>query len=449
MRTKPELTIQSKKTAIIAGHTSKVEVLCKLLGADTPTDIPKRSPLHLSIVLDRSGSMAGKPLEEAKKCAGNIVRRLQSTDKVSIVTYDHTIDVVTPLTNVEDSQSIIRTISGIHAGGMTNLFGGWEQGVEQLKGSVTDDSLSRVLILSDGCTNKGITDTEEIARHCTNATDHGITTSTYGLGEQFNEELMIQMANGGGGSSYYGETADDLDEPFSTEFDLLSSLCAKNIFMNFNSRFPVKILNSQVVKRERGYHLNNLPYEGAVWLAFEIEVTHSQLENGADDLNLGTLKVQYMDLDGEEQTVEKSFALPAVPAAAYADLVDNPEVSQRIVELKASELQTQAKNAARHRDWDTVDALVKQVIGLGQAANNAWVLGVAEELKTLAEQRNQRMFAKEAMYSARRMQKRHMSSLQYDSSMDVSIEEDDAVPSFLSRKARQGKARRKKSDGNV
>ena len=261
---------------------------------------------------------------------------------------------------------------------------------------------------------------------------------------------MIQMANGGGGSSYYGETADDLDEPFSTEFDLLSSLCAKNIFMNFKSSFPVKVLNSQVVKRDSGYHLNNLPYEGAVWLAFEIEVTHSNVENGDVELNLGTLTVQYMDLDGEEQRLEKSFALPAMPAGAYADLVDNPEVAQRIVELQASELQTQAKNAARHHDWDTVDRLVKEVLGLGQAANNAWILGVAEELKTLAEQRNQRIFAKEAMYSARRMQKRHMSSLQYDCSMDVSIADDDAVPSFLSRKARQGKARRKKGgDGNA
>ena len=449
MRTKPELTIQSKKPAIIAGHTSKVQILCKLLGADTPQDIPKRSPLHLSIVLDRSGSMAGRPLEEAKKCAGNIVKRLKPTDKVSIVTYDHTTDVVIPLANVEDSQRIIRAISGIHAGGMTNLFEGWEKGVEELKGSVTDDSLSRVLILSDGCTNKGITDTEEITRHCTNATDIGITTSTYGLGDGFNEELMIQMANGGGGSSYYGETADDLDEPFATEFDLLSSLCAKNIFMNFKSPFPVKVLNSQVVKRDSGYHLNNLPYEGAVWLAFEIEVTHSNVENADEELNLGTLTVQYMDLDGQEQMLDKSFSLPAMPAGAYADLVDNPEVAQRIVELKASELQTQAKNAARHRDWDTVDRLVKQVLQLGQAANNAWILGVAEELKTLAEQRNQRMFAKEAMYSSRRMQKRHMSSLQYDCSMDISIVDDaDAVPSFLSRKARQGKARRKKGGHN-
>ena len=239
------------------------------------------------------------------------------------------------------------------------------------------------MILSDGCTNKGLTDTEEIVRYCTNATDHGITTSTYGLGQGFNEELMIQMANGGGGSSYYGETADDLDEPFSTEFDLLSSLCAKDIFMSFESTFPVKVLNTQVINKDKGYHLNNLPYEGAVWLAFEIEVTDSQTEGGSGEIDLGSLKVQYTDLDGEIHTLQQSFALPSLPPEAYADLVEDPEVAQRIVELKVSEVQTQAKNAALHQDWDTVDALVKQVLGLGQVANNAWILGVAKNSKLL------------------------------------------------------------------
>ena len=448
MRKIPELTIQSKKSAVLEGHTSTVQVLCKLLGADTPTELPERSPLHLSIVLDRSGSMSGRPLEEAKKCAGNIVKRLKSSDKVSIVTYDNNVDVVTPLTTVDDASSLVRSINSIHAGGMTNLFGGWEKGVEELKSAVTDDSLSRVLILSDGCTNKGITDTEEIVRYCTNATDHGVTTSTYGLGQGFNEELMIQMANGGGGSSYYGETAADLEEPFSTEFDLLSALCAKDIFMHFESPFPVTLLNTQVLKKEQGYHLNNLPYEGAVWLAFEIEVTHSKDKNGDAEVELGSLNVQYTDLNGEVHKLEKSLALSALPAGAYADLAEDPEVKQRIVELKASELQTQAKEAARYRDWDTVDALLKQVLVLGQAANNAWILGVAEELKTLADQRNQRLFAKEAMYSSSRLQKRHISSLRYDSSMDVSIADDDDNPSFFSRKVRQGKARRKKRSGN-
>ncbi len=449
MRNTPKLTIQSKKPAIIAGHTTKVHLLCKLLGADTPTDLPERSPLHLSIVLDRSGSMSGRPLEEAKKCAVNIVERLGPQDKVSVVTYDSTIDVVVPIGSAENSRTFIQAINGIYSGGMTNLFGGWEAGVDQLKKSVTDDSLSRVLILSDGCTNKGITDTDEIVRYCTNATDLGITTSTYGLGDDFNEELMIQMANGGGGSSYYGETAEDLDEPFSTEFDLLSSLCAKDIHMNFDSQFPVKVLNTQVLRKEKGYQVNNLPYEGAVWLAFEIEVTHNQTEGQeGQELDVGTLTVEYTDLDGEVHNLVKNFGLPAMPSGAYADLADDPEVAQRLIELKASELQSQAKDAARRHNWDLVDEYVRQVDTLGREVNNAWVMGVAEQLKELAQRRNMRRFSKEAMYSSRRMQKRHISSQRYESSMDHSIVDPDDVPSFLFRKARQGKALRKKGDSD-
>ena len=132
MRKIPELTIQSKKSAVLTGHTSKVHLLCKLLGADTPTELPKRSPLHLSIVLDRSGSMSGAPLEEAKKCAINIVNRLGSTDKVSIVTYDNNVDVVTPLTSVDNPSRITRSIGSIRAGGMTNLL---EVGKRALKNS--------------------------------------------------------------------------------------------------------------------------------------------------------------------------------------------------------------------------------------------------------------------------------------------------------------------------
>ena len=127
-------------------------------------------------------------------------------------------------------------------------------------------------------------------------------------------------------------------------------------------------------------------------------MTHSKDENGDGELDLGSLNVAYTDLDGEVHSLQQSFALPVLPAEAYADLAEDPEVAQRIVELKASELQTQAKNAALHRDWDTVDALVQKVVGLGKGANNAWVLGVAEELKSLAAQRNQRLFAKSDVF---------------------------------------------------
>ncbi len=438
MTTKPTLSLQSKKTAVLAGHSSIVTILCKLLGSDTPTDLPPRSPLNLALVLDKSGSMSGRPLEEAKKCASNIVKRLTEKDKVCVVAYDDKVELVSPLAPVSSASSVIKQISSIHCGGMTNLHGGWEMGVNQLRDSLTNDSLSRVLLLSDGNANAGISDTEEIVKRTANALDMGVSTSTYGLGEGFNEDLMVQMGNSGGGSSYYGETANDLDEPFSTEFDLLSSLCAKDIYFDFVSpKHDVKCLNTQIIRKDKGFQSGNLPYEGAVWLVFEVLVKAEDTDS--ETVDLGTLNVQYTDLDGATHTLSESFSLPTLSSQAYADLADNPEVVERVLELEVSQLQLKAKEAARRHDWDTVDQLLGRVTAMG--ANNEWLAGIAAEMRVLAEQRNQHVFMKEAMYSSRQMQKRTVSSRAYSLSNDTSLEADDSLPSFMRRKKRQGKKR--------
>ncbi len=85
----------------------------------------------------------------------------------------------------------------------------------------------RVILLSDGNANEGLTDPGEIASQCEAFAAAGVSTSTYGFGRHFNEELMVAMARAGGGNSYYGDTADDLFEPFDQEFSLLSSLWAR------------------------------------------------------------------------------------------------------------------------------------------------------------------------------------------------------------------------------
>ena len=157
----------------------------RLQGPPTPSDLPERSDLRLAIVLDRSGSMSGRPLEEAKICAKEIVKSLTVKDKVAIITYDNNIQVVAPLTSIEKRSELIAKISSIRSGGMTNLFGGWEAGAKQLEEDSSNDTLSRVLILSDGNANEGLTESSEICQML-NYTDQGISQPCPGI---FNEEL--------------------------------------------------------------------------------------------------------------------------------------------------------------------------------------------------------------------------------------------------------------------
>ena len=68
--------------------------------------------------------MSGEPIEEAKKAAIMMVEKLRATDKVSVVTFDHSIDVVVPSTSLRDKRSVINSIQHIHTYGSTNLHGG-------------------------------------------------------------------------------------------------------------------------------------------------------------------------------------------------------------------------------------------------------------------------------------------------------------------------------------
>ena len=97
-------------------------------------------------------------------------------------------------------------------------------GAEQASINQRKADVSRVLLLSDGGANRGLTDPAKIAQACGRMAKAGVSTSTYGLGGGFNEELMSAMAEAGRGNAYYGATAADLKDPFEAEFDLLRAL---------------------------------------------------------------------------------------------------------------------------------------------------------------------------------------------------------------------------------
>lgn len=433
-----QLKIQPKMPAVLAGFDSKVSILCELVGPSMPTDLPERSPLHLAVVLDKSGSMCGGPLDEAKRCAVQMVEKLSDKDQVSIIEYDNGVNTLVPLQPVsENKQAIIRQIQSIQSGGSTNLFGGWDAGRHQLQSHVADNVLSRVLLLSDGQANVGLIEVEQILPHCQEALGQGVSTSTYGLGRNFNEDLMVEMANSGGGSTYYGATANDLAEPFAEEFDMLNALCAKNIFFSLQSEeHEVKVLNAQLLKVGQAVRTSDLPYESKVWVAFEISVPKALSGDGdGTDVDLGKLLVQYIDLDGESHEVSQMIQLPSLNPVAFAAVSANEEVTQLLNELKASDLQVEASRCARQGDWGQVQRLLDEAKVLAQS--NPWVVGVVETLEQLAAQRDQIMFRKEARYSSRSISSKMRSSHEYS----TNLQDDDELPSFLRRKTRAGTRR--------
>ncbi len=436
------VSIQPERSALLAGHGQTIHALVRIQAPAAPAAHQQRQPLNLALVIDRSGSMSGTPLREARRCVQMILRSLQPTDSVALVSFDTEITVNIPHQVVgTQGNALCHAVDTIHSGGSTALYDGWHAGVGQALQGPKGTALSRVLLLSDGGANHGLADPEEIANRVAAMAQAGVSTSTYGLGSDFNEHLMIGMGRAGRGNHYYGATAEDLEDPFREEFDLLRALHARGLRLHLQAPEGVKVevLNGYTQDPERGaYCLPDLPYGGEAWALVKLTVPAALVPAiEASPSMLLEATVNGVDLESQPLPPQSSWlSLASLPAAAYSVLVEDELVAARRSELRAADLQERAQAAARNRDWRLVDKLLAEA--LHEAENNPWLKGVVESLQRYAAMRQEEAMAKEAMYSSQRMRNRVTAQDEQVRCYASASESDQAM--FLRRKVEQGKA---------
>lgn len=171
-----------------------------------------RPPVNLAVVVDRSGSMDGEKIERAREAALHTVRSLRDGDCLGVVAYDDRVDVLLPSAAVDarTRRDAEDAISRLHARGMTNLCEGWLRGCEQAARQLGEGRVGRALLMSDGLANRGITDADEIVSHAAALRARGVSTSTFGIGRDFDEDLLARMAESGGGNFYYVDGAEQI-----------------------------------------------------------------------------------------------------------------------------------------------------------------------------------------------------------------------------------------------
>ncbi len=198
-----------------------------LLEGDGAAD-ESRTPLNLSLVLDRSGSMHGEKLHAAREAAAGLVQRLAVKDRVSVVAYDTHVEVVAQPATGDEQTDLSRRIREIEVAGSTNLSGGWLRGRDLVAQGAQKGGVNRVILLTDGQANAGITDPPTLIGLCSSAARTGVTTTTVGFGADYDEDLLRAMADAGRGATYYIETVDQAAGIFEEELEGLLSLTAQN-----------------------------------------------------------------------------------------------------------------------------------------------------------------------------------------------------------------------------
>ena len=205
----------------------------------------ERKPMNLAIVLDRSGSMGSEhKMEYVKQAFNTLVDQLQQNDILSIIVYDDVISVLRSAQRVgKDKAEIRHSIYDIFPRGSTNLGGGLSAGLHQVEKYSDLEYTNRVILLSDGLANIGITDPEKLYRTAQRYRNRSISITTMGVGLEYNENLMMGLAENGGGNYYFIERPHDLERIVRKELNSLSTVLAQNAVLTIRPGKNIHIIN--------------------------------------------------------------------------------------------------------------------------------------------------------------------------------------------------------------
>lgn len=379
----PKLSIQPLK----AGLSEKGGQLAVMLTI-TPPELTRklqRPDLNLALVIDKSGSMNGKPLAFAKQAAKELVSQLQPNDLVSVINYDTEVTVLHPSSLANNKRNILAMIDKIQAGSSTNLQAGWLEGATQVSQQHMDDRINRVILLSDGLANQGETNAAILSQDCLGLAQHGVSTTTLGLGRQFNEDLLQGMAEAGEGNYYFIESPEQLPEIFNAELLGLSATLGTQVKLKLTAHADVQI--SKI--------LNDLPFEDdhlklpnlVAGMPIELAAYLNVPASARGKTSLGTVTLTYQSSETQERLkVEENFSLEVMSNEDYQALEENLEVQAFFETLTVSRLKKEASQALEQGKHKEVTQLLHTASARLKAAPQTERIAVAQqELNSLEE----------------------------------------------------------------
>ncbi len=213
----------------LAPRTSRNHLLVKIMG--TGAAMGARMPLNLCLILDRSGSMEGPPMDYMKRACGYVVDLLEPSDVLSIVAFEERAEVIMPARRVVNKTLIKEHINRLEVGNTTNLYDGIAMGASQIASVASAGYVNRALLFTDGEPTAGNKDFHSIVGQVAEQKSRGITVTALGFGMEYNEELLAGIARQSGGNYYYITRPELIPEIFRKELETLMNVVARNIRM--------------------------------------------------------------------------------------------------------------------------------------------------------------------------------------------------------------------------
>jgi Ca-activated chloride channel homolog len=337
-----------------------------------------RTAVNVCLVVDRSGSMEGMPIEYAKQACQQVVDLLSPTDILSIVVFDEVVEVLMPPQRVTNRDAVKAGISQLQPGYTTNISDGMNLAAQQILSVLDPARVNRMVVLSDGEPTAGIKDFSALVQLAGDIKTRGISCTFLGFGQDYNEELLASMAKRAGGNYYYIAQPQQIPQIFKEEMSAIMSTTMTGAKLGLKlSRWVelVGITGQQGVagQKEVEFELADLEKGSGIQLVVDLEFPNHPLGH----YRVLTGRLSYMDpLTGKSETKDLDFIMeftsdvsrysaPVNPAVAAAH---QASVASRAVEKTLFGLKTQAITvAAALMDLQKTQALLAGQGRIGEA----------------------------------------------------------------------------------
>ncbi len=202
------------------------------------------APLNLCLILDHSGSMAGRPLDTVRQAAQRLVDRMSLGDRLAIVGFDHKAKVLVPSHELENPASVKAKINQLAAGGGTAIDEGLKVGIEELiKGK--QGSISQAFLLTDGENEHG--DNDRCLKLAQLAANYSMTINTLGFGDAWNQDILEAIADGGGGAMAYIQQPEHATAEFARLLTRLQAVGLTNSYLTLTLPMGVRLADLKPV----------------------------------------------------------------------------------------------------------------------------------------------------------------------------------------------------------
>jgi Ca-activated chloride channel homolog len=353
----------------------------------------ERKPMNLVLVIDRSGSMADEnKLEQVKQAAVAILNQMSSRDRLGIVIYDDAVNTILPSSPVENTQRIRELLYSLSPGGSTNLAGGLQQGFEEVRKNFRPELVNRVILLSDGLANVGIIDPEQIAALVRNIRERSISVSTMGVGIDYNETLMANVADHSGGNYYYISRDVNMADVFRREWNLMQSLIANNAVASLDLASGVEVQDVAGFQ----WNVNNGKLRIQVPDIYSGEIKRILVHlrapaNVKTVVALGKGEFTYTDITSDKpHTIAQNF-LPSIQVIEDRNTVAanyDRDVQSKVVAVEASKKMEEAYRRLESGDdkgaFEVAQKANSELRALGYVQNKAQVSRYDEFTKSLS-----------------------------------------------------------------